>query len=370
MRKIIILTAISILNISNVFGQCSSLFSFGAYFETVTFINQSSVSNAHYYWNFGDGTSSSLINPTHKFPDTGNYFVTLFAKDTVSNCSSYYEYWINVTKFSTDLCQSSINDSVFSYNGNDYVSIIDNSANCSGYNKYISCAGTAGFPLNIWISLTGIYHGRLISRALYVDTGYIAREAYKSTLYNYSNAKNYGGCSANFEFSTVSQDSLGERILFKAMNKNATFYEWVLVGFGDPIISNNDTLSQYYPYSNSHWLVGLKTTGALGCNDTLFQQIRVEKNTLTYTGVKEIENKINFRLFPNPFSNQATLQFSNLQQKTSFTLYNVNGQTVKSIKNIDSDQIIIDRNNLASGLYYFVLTTDNKIVATGNLVAE
>jgi PKD repeat protein len=101
MKKIIALAAIVLAITTSVLGQCTPLFSFAAYFNTVTFLNQSSVSHAHYFWNFGDGTGSNIANPIHTFPDDGDYLVTLFAEDTVSNCSSYYEYWVDVTKYST-----------------------------------------------------------------------------------------------------------------------------------------------------------------------------------------------------------------------------------------------------------------------------
>ena len=44
--------------------------------ESVQFKNQST--NAlSYYWNFGDGTSSTLKNPGHTYNETGEYLVTL-----------------------------------------------------------------------------------------------------------------------------------------------------------------------------------------------------------------------------------------------------------------------------------------------------
>ncbi|MBI4645173.1 MAG: PKD domain-containing protein [Bacteroidia bacterium] len=45
---------------------------------TVHFINQSNDA-ASYLWNFGDGTTSTEINPVHIYSDTGNYSVTLVA---------------------------------------------------------------------------------------------------------------------------------------------------------------------------------------------------------------------------------------------------------------------------------------------------
>jgi hypothetical protein len=377
MKKLFILTAIVVMTANTLFGQCTSLFSFAAYFETVTFINQSSVSNAHYFWNFGDGTGSNFETPTHKFPETGTYLVTLFAKDTISNCSSYYEYWVSVSKYSTDTCQPSITDSVFFYSPDYFLKVINLSNNCNGYDNDIDGGPAQNFSPGNWIWLGGgWHHGRFVSRIQFYTydtiTGYVVhREAYKSSPFLYTSSKNYGDCSANFEFKVVSQDTSGQRILFTAMNKTATYYEWEIIGFGNGIVTNNDTISKYYPYNyNNLWIVGLKTTGSSGCNDTLYQNIIVQPNNQTLASVTELQNNTNYNLYPNPFYDKAVLDFPNIKQKTTFTLFNTNGQAVRTINNITGGQVTIERENLASGLYFFILKTENKIIATGKLVTE
>lgn len=376
MKRVILLAIIIILKATTIFGQCSSLFSYAAYYDSVTFINQSNIQNAHYFWNFGDGTGSNYQNPIHKFPETGNYFVTLFAKDTISNCSAYYDYWVNITKYSNDSCQTSITDSIF-FNNNYYLKIIDNSTNCSGYNKNYDVGPAQNFPPNNWISLgNGWRHARFLSRVQYdtYDTinGYVVhREAYKTSPFLYTSSKNYGNCSANFEFKVVSEDSAGQRILFTAMNKTASYYEWEIIGFGSPIVTNNDTISKYYPYISSiFWLVGLKTIGASNCKDTLYQNILVQNKTKTISNVKELANEINYKLYPNPFSDKALLDFPSVKEKTTLNLYNTSGQIVKTITNITGGQAVIYRENLSSGLYYFVLQSENKIIAKGKLIAK
>ncbi|MEM6342586.1 MAG: PKD domain-containing protein [Bacteroidota bacterium] len=52
----------------------------------VNFINTSVGSGLTYLWDFGDGTTSSAVNPTHLFPSNGTYTITLTATD-VNGCS-------------------------------------------------------------------------------------------------------------------------------------------------------------------------------------------------------------------------------------------------------------------------------------------
>lgn len=376
-RKLIIVIAVITGTTSTAFGQCTSLFSFAAYFENVTFINQSTVSNAHYFWNFGDGTGSNLENPVHKFPETGSYLVTLFAKDTISNCNSYYEYWLNLNKYSLDTCQASMTDSIFLGGSNYFLTVNDHSLNCNGY--YCDFDGGPGqnFPLGSSIYLGGsLQHGRFVSRVTYYtyDTisGYVVhREAYKSSPFFYTSAKNYGDCSANFEFTVVSEDTGGQRVLFTAMNKTAMQYEWGILGFGPAIHSSNDTISHYYPFNeNNLWNVSLLTTGSTGCKDSLQQNIIIGNGIQTTVGINETQNDINYTLLPNPFVDYTLIDFSEFKQKTTFVLFNSTGQIVNTIKNITNGQVLIDRNGMASGLYYFILQTDERIIARGKMIAQ
>lgn len=73
-------------------------------------------------------------------------------------------------------------------------------------------------------------------------------------------------------------------------------------------------------------------------------------------------------LFPNPFSTQTVLQSDNLLLNASLTVDNCLGQTVKQIKNISGQTVVLHRDNLPSGLYFVRLTQDNQVIATKKLI--
>jgi hypothetical protein len=50
------------------------------------------------------------------------------------------------------------------------------------------------------------------------------------------------------------------------------------------------------------------------------------------------------------------------------TIYNLYGQAVKRIDNLNGQTIIFNRNNLASGLYYLQLSQGNKIIASNKIL--
>ena len=66
-------------------------------------------------------------------------------------------------------------------------------------------------------------------------------------------------------------------------------------------------------------------------------------------------------VLPNPFSSQTNLYSDNLLKNATLSVYNLYGQTVKQIKNISGQTVILSRDNLSSGLYFIRLTEENKI---------
>jgi hypothetical protein len=87
-------------------------------------------------------------------------------------------------------------------------------------------------------------------------------------------------------------------------------------------------------------------------------------------GINETSKSNDYFISPNPFYDQTTFSFPSVSDKTTFTLYNTNGQLVKTIDNITGGQFTIHRDNLATGLYYFMLRTKDNIIATGKLMTK
>jgi hypothetical protein len=363
MKKVLPLTAYVIIAASTALGQCPSSFSFATNSETVSFTNQSTVSNAHYFWNFGDGTGSNSTNPIYAFPETGKYLVTLFAKDAVSNCSSYYEQWISVTKSSTNACQPGFKDSVLFTNMYSYVylQLTDTSVNCNNYSKFIDGGSMQNSPAVMWLLLDtrpARYVGRMRYYTNNNNVSTFQRAVYKTVPFRYTSAKNYNPCSANFEFKIVSQNTSGQRILYTAMNKTAATYQWYIDGTST-VIPTTDTVSVYYPfstYSNSMFLAVLMTKGSSGCTDTLIQNIRIPDMGPTSVGVKEYNSdKFSLNIYPNPAHDKIVV--SSAIEVEKMILVNALGQTVLIINTPQLKQEI-DVSPLPTGIYF--MKTENK----------
>jgi len=75
--------------------------------ETISFANESTGSISGYQWNFGNGSTSATVNPTHTYGTIGSYDVSLSATGT-NGCASTLTKSINIysvpqTDFSIDL---------------------------------------------------------------------------------------------------------------------------------------------------------------------------------------------------------------------------------------------------------------------------
>lgn len=91
------------------------------------------------------------------------------------------------------------------------------------------------------------------------------------------------------------------------------------------------------------------------------------------TTIPEYDNNetLNIRIFPNPFNNYTTIEFDNTNKiNHNLTIYDYQERMVRRVNNITTDKIIIERKELANGLYFFKLNTDENNIATGKLLIE
>ncbi|MDI1355810.1 MAG: T9SS type A sorting domain-containing protein [bacterium] len=366
--KTIIKISFLLIALSKVsFGQtCTASYTYSGSADTITFNNTSTLSNAHYYWSFGDGDGSNIKNPIHIFPDDGQYLVTLFSHDTISNCSNYIEKLITINKPDTISCNLFYTDTVIgvSYQLTNLT---------SGCNPYYSVSGDTGpcyNALNCWFG-GGWQSALFVSKikAVHSDTiSYkVFKEYFQTVKFNYSSSLNYQNCSANFEIN-INYQVNGALVTFAAMNRNATSYQWEIVGFGNPIYVTTPTMSHLYPYPSPFektfpWLVVLRTHDITNnCSDTVTQSILIKNpNYSIYAGIKEENSFSNFSIFPNPVSNSLTIDLENYSyEKTQASIINSLGQTIYKI-NLSNKTTTFDLTGFDSGLYFLEISTDKSI---------
>lgn len=78
-----------------------------------------------------------------------------------------------------------------------------------------------------------------------------------------------------------------------------------------------------------------------------------------------------FSIYPNPFSTSATITISDASQlkNVELKIYNVRGEEVM-VKIITAQTTNFDTKDFLSGIYFYQLTANNKIIQSGKLIAK
>ena len=258
----LIVTCIIGLNVQFGFGQnVSAGFtasqSIGCAPLSVTF-NNLSVGAVSYKWDFGDGNSSTLLNPTNFYVNSGVYSVTLVAEDGIGNSDTLIKSnLINVLNkpiigFTVPLSSMCINDGA--------VSFVNTSQFSNSY-LWDFGDGTTSTSINPNHTYTspGVYNVTLMGiNTMSGCTTAVTKNNYitihpSSTAIISSNITQTCDLSTTFQFSTP--------------NNTGTSYTW---SFGDGMTSSLQNPSHVYNAPGVYH-IGLITTNQLGCKDTLVE---------------------------------------------------------------------------------------------------
>ena len=87
------------------------------------------------------------------------------------------------------------------------------------------------------------------------------------------------------------------------------------------------------------------------------------------TGINDAagEDRNLVSVYPDPFIVSTTIQIPKVMERVTFSLYNLYGQKIRSIKCIAENKIILDRGNLSPGIYFYKLEAEEKKGGCGKL---
>ncbi|TAL62601.1 MAG: T9SS type A sorting domain-containing protein [Bacteroidetes bacterium] len=156
-------------------------------------------------------------------------------------------------------------------------------------------------------------------------------------------------------------------------------------------VRHKDSTNFYPNFRISDTIVAYNTVLALSGND--FMCIKLRNDTLNAVWGDTRNGKLNIwfqrmslsgtllsiqqlsseaipsvEIYPNPFSSQTTIHSGIPIKNATLTVFNSFGQTVKEIKNINGQTVVLSRDNLPNGLYFLRLTQYGKVIAEDKLV--
>lgn len=217
------------------------------------------------FWNFGDGTSSNYLDPTHTYTTAGNYTVTLII----------WDYFGCPDTTTTVVVVPYIDINVLAENNNGCINLLTTFYNATSTNDQIQ-------------TITWMFHDGTIaigdtSEFFYPNVGVYSFVFFITTKHNCVKNKTFGNfvhvsdVDSNFMISP-NVVCAGEEVTFTAVEQAANVsYSWNY-GAGIQTIQNNNNFS--YTYQNGgYYDVTLTATSNFGCSrsKTIPNAVRVEK---------------------------------------------------------------------------------------------
>ncbi len=358
---------------------------------TVKFIDKSYGTPNQFYWEFGDGTSSTIQNPTKVYSETGYYLVGLKTKND-AGCESF-EYEIVNVKAGTGI-QAMFTYIVDTTEGRkpggkpvDMIGVRHGGGSNLGWNfgdgktKSGAVDSTTLRPTHLYEN-PGLYKACLIISDPIINQSdtfcnYIAipyeitasEEICEGTSYNFfGNNLTEAGNYLDTTTSVIGVDS----IVYLTLTVNpapdkptatlsgttlttatATGYQW----YKDGSIITGATNQTYNATASGNYTVVV--TNTYGCYSEPSEPVSV-----VISGIEDI-NPFGLKVFPNPMQSHTRIEYYlATTQQVNITLYDVAGNSIETIINTykpAGDHYIVWRNpGLANGIYYMVMTSGNE----------
>jgi hypothetical protein len=176
---------------------------------------------------------------------------------------------------------------------------------------------------------------------------YTVGGTYNHTLYNSM------GCDSNITLHLIIDSidvSVSTNNYTLIANANGVQYQWLDCSFGKMPIPGQ-TNKSFTPVANGSYAVLLHNgicVDTSGCFP------------ITNVGINEIEQQ-NFRVYPNPATDEVLVQFSENSMPESISLQNIMGQTIYTIYHPTGNVIRFDVSDLSSGLYFIQMQIGQKV---------
>jgi hypothetical protein len=161
-----------------------------------------------------------------------------------------------------------------------------------------------------------------------------------------------------------STNNISSSTLTKINQATTDSTEWTYISVEDTVfLTQNETAVVL--------LFAGVTTGAMG-GVSYFDMISAQKTgDINNINLQPSEEIIEIYVFPNPFKDNTTMVFENDSSKPHFLiLYDNQGQAVRTINNITTGKINIERLNLSSGLYFYRLFNEKQKFVLGKLIIK
>lgn len=284
-----------------------------------------------YFWNFGDGITSTIPNPSHSYAANGTYTVTL----TTTTCDLQ-----GLHTSSSDTIIQFCSHTPTIYSNNPWLCQHD----------------------TIWTEPADAYQWYNYQTPLPENNQYLDVSSYSNL--GFSVLATLNGCSelsqtftqmpewSGYYFDAIGNPCDGDTVAFAVLHING-----FLSGFENILWFKNDTL---LPQMTDADTLFISSPGKYECkvidpnaNCPIDTTSFLVEYICSVSGLTENITELTWKLFPNPASETITIQFINPQPQEQIDIYNSLGHLVKSF-NIMSDITTVNIADLPNGIYFIL----------------
>ena len=195
--------------------------------------------------------------------------------------------------------------------------------------------GQTSFEANLCGGQSYQFGGQTYTSSGIYDTSYAAGNNCDSTVI------------LTLSVTTINKGVLQNGNILAAIETGVT-YQWVDCNNNYVPLTGPGTTGQVYTATSSGSYAVVLSKG--NCSDT--------SNCFSVTvGINELNNHINYQLFPNPVKNRLQLSFEKLYETLDINVFSVEGRLVSEVFFISQKDCFIDLKNVESGTYLLKIRT-------------
>jgi PKD repeat protein len=366
-------------------------------------------------WDFGDGGTSSLQNPTHQYQNDGNYTICLIVQsscgaDTVCNIVSVCGIPVvaafseSIVGLNVNFSGNSTNTSTYSWDfgdGSPVVTGANPSHSYAAIGNYLVCMNSAsacgtvdsicrlitvcippvaGFnPVNAGAGNFNFVDFSTHANSWFWDFGNGDTSHQQSPSYQFVSNGVYTVCLTTTNLcgldSACTTMSICPETLEAAFSANGNQFTYNFTDlsqgglqyfwdFGDGFTSNATSPSHTYA-SNGVYNVCLQVTNLCGNVDSTCQT-----QTVSVVGVHSPISGFEILVMPNPMDHQTLVQVQhpNAFGEYQFHLYDSKGALVRSQIGEFNKALRVPRENLSDGLYFYRIHQQGTELGSGRIL--
>lgn len=337
--------------------QCSAGFITSVSNDTVNF-QSTAINFTNIVYQFGDGDSSTLLNPTHIYQNSQLYTVCQTVSDSLTGCISTFcdSFSIRVpAPCEAGFTYSMVGDSVL---------FQSTASNHSGIFYEFGDGDTSG--------LENPYHHYSQSGS-YEVTQYAFNSLRNcvDTLVDTINVSISTSCFATYSVAIdTSKRQLLYLINFSSNHPNHE-YSWT---FGDGNTGTGRTPSNTYTAYGKYEICLTVSDSILQCTSTFCDSVGLDSNNNVLKssgyrlqiidgrpiGIEENKLENQLKVFPNPTNGLLQIKFSGNTNQLNYQIIDVSGKLLKEETFRTEKQI--DLSHLKNGLYFLRFTDQNEVV--------